>query len=101
MYVIELKVSQLLIQKERKKRRGPAKIEVARRGEGGAGDLLGVEAERANKRAVLTFGKSSWDCLRSKVVSEPRLVLHLSCFWALIAFTILHLLSYLYLYLYL
>ena len=76
---------QLLIQSERKLRRGgPAKIELARSGEGGARDLLGVEAERADKRAVLTFGKSSWDCLRSKVVSEPRLVLHLFCFCPLI-----------------
>ena len=93
-YAIILKVKQgnqqLLIQSERKLRRGgPAKIELARSGEGGARDLLGVEAERADKRAVLTFGKSSWDCLRSKVVSEPRLVLHLFCFCPLI----LHLLS--------
>ena len=100
-YAIILKVKQgnqqLLIQSERKLRRGgPAKIELARSGEGGARDLLGVEAERADKRAVLTFGKSSWDCLRSKVVSEPRLVLHLFCFCPLI----LHFVVFIFIFIY-
>lgn len=47
---------------------------LAGRGEGGAGDLLGVEAEGADKGAVLAAGESSGDRLRREVVAETGVV---------------------------
>lgn len=52
----------------------PALVVLAGRGEGGAGDLLGVEAERADEGAVLAAGESSGDRLRREVVTEARVV---------------------------
>lgn len=50
----------------------PALVVLAGRGEGGAGDLLGVEAEGADEGAVLAVGKSPGDGLRREVVTEAR-----------------------------
>lgn len=47
---------------------------LAGRGEGGAGDLLGVEAVGADEGAVLAVGKSPSDRLRREVVTEARVV---------------------------
>lgn len=47
---------------------------LAGRGEGGAGDLLGVEAVGADEGVVLAAGESSGNRLRRKVVTESRVV---------------------------
>lgn len=52
-----------------------ALIELARRGEGGAGDLLGVEPVGANQGAVLAEGEGAGDRLRREVVAEAGEVL--------------------------
>lgn len=56
-------------------RRSPALIELARRGEGGAGDLLGVEPIGANQGAVLAGREGAGDRLRREVVAEAVEVL--------------------------
>jgi len=45
-------------------------VAFARGGKGGAGDLLGVEAEGADERAVLPRRQSSGESLGGVVVSE-------------------------------
>lgn len=52
----------------------PSLIELARDGEGGTGDLLGVEAERAHEGAVLVTRQRSRQSLRREVVAETGLV---------------------------
>ena len=59
---------------QRERERLPPEVEFARGGEGGAGDLLGVEAQGADERAVLALRQGSSDRLRREVVSEARLV---------------------------
>lgn len=41
-----------------------SEVGFSRSGEGGAGELLGVETERTDERTVLAFGKSSGDGFR-------------------------------------
>lgn len=50
-------------------------VELARGSEGGAGDLLGVEAVRAEERAALAVWESSGESFGGEVVVEARLVL--------------------------
>ena len=45
-------------------------IELARGGEGGAGDLFGVETERTNEGAVLSTWQRTVDRLRREAVAE-------------------------------
>lgn len=52
----------------------PALIKAARGGEGSAGDLLGVEAKRAEKRVVLVGGECTGLGLGGEVVAEARVV---------------------------
>lgn len=49
----------------------PAEVELARGGEGGAGDLLGVEVVRAEEGAVLGRRESSGKGLRREAVAVP------------------------------
>ena len=49
-----------------------AKVEFARDGEGGAGDLLSIKAVWTDKRAVLVWRQSSGEGLREELVSEAR-----------------------------
>ena len=53
----------------------PARVLAARRGEGGAVDLLGVEAQRTCLRVVLLEGEPSGHGLGAKLVVEPDHVL--------------------------
>lgn len=52
-----------------------AKVELPRRGEGGAGDLLGVEAVGAEEGAALAVRESSGESFGGEVVVEAGLVL--------------------------
>lgn len=47
-----------------------AVVELARGSEGGAGDLLGVEGEGAEKGVVLAEGEGAGDGLGGEVVAE-------------------------------
>lgn len=58
--------------------RVPALIELARRCEGSARDLLSVEAVGTDERTILLARKSSGDRLRREMVAESRLVLHIA-----------------------
>lgn len=51
-----------------------AEVELARRGEGGAGDLLGVEAVGAEEGAALAGGESAGESFGGEVVVEAGLV---------------------------
>ena len=54
-----------------------AEVPGARGGEGGAGELLGVESQRAHQRAVLPHGERPRHRLRREAVAQPREVAQL------------------------
>lgn len=58
----------------KRRREEPALVELAGGGEGGAGDLLGVEAVGADKGAVLPLRQGPRHRLRREMVPETRLV---------------------------